>query len=72
MKKFIEIILEDNRRRLVNIDWIEEIIEFDKNHCEIYLAFNQPNALEQDYIMALMSYDEIMKLLRGEDLCIIR
>ena len=58
MKGFIEI-EADCVKRLVNIRHIEEVVEFDKNSCYIYLAHNCPDAIEQDYYLVDESYESI-------------
>ena len=64
MNGFIEIIDQNKRRRFINISHIEEIAEIDENICYIYLAFNSPNAVEQDYFIINKPYDEIVSLIK--------
>lgn len=64
MKGFIEIVTKGNKPRLINVRYIEEVAEVDKNHCEIYMAFNNPTAYEQDHYYVPMSYDIIVELIR--------
>lgn len=62
---FIEIKAFDaDNRRFVNIRHIEEVVEVDKNMCRIYMAFNVPDAVEQDYFEVNQTYDEIVSMIR--------
>lgn len=55
MKGFIEVEMQkDNEKRLINIRHIEEVAD---NY--IYLAFNSPNSIEQDYVQCKETYEEI-------------
>lgn len=63
MKGFIEIVDKGNRRHLINIKYIIEVIETDKNRCYIYLAYNCPGAIEQDYYLVNEPYDAIKMLI---------
>ena len=60
---FIAIIGKDGKRRLLNVRHIEEVCEVGEHHCNIYMAFNTPNAIEQDYFQVRQSYDEIVDLI---------
>ena len=61
MSGFIEIIDKNKNRRLLNVRHIEEVAEkITKDGCYIYLAFNTPNAIEQDYFEVAESYDSII------------
>lgn len=65
MKGFIEITHKScGARRLINIRHIEEVIENADGACTIYMAFNVPNAIEQDYIDTDKSFDEIVELIK--------
>ena len=64
MKGFIEITSKDGKRRLLNIDHIEEVSEIGEHHCNIYMAFNNPGACEQDYYQIRKSYDEVVEMIR--------
>ena len=45
----------------MNVRHIEEVAEkITKDGCYIYLAFNTPNAIEQDYFEVAESYDSII------------
>lgn len=62
MSGFIEIICADEKRRLLNIMHIEEVVETEtKGKCLIYMAFNCPDAMEQDYFEVKESYDAIIQ-----------
>lgn len=61
MSGFIEIVDKNKNRRLLNVGYIEEVAEkITKDGCYIYLAFNTPNANEQDYFEVAESYDSII------------
>ena len=63
MRNFIEIVCKDKNRHLINIRYIEEVVEFDEGSCYIYLAHNCPEAVEQDYFLINEPYDVIKKLI---------
>ena len=63
MKRFIEIIDSNKKRRFLNIDHIEEVVESNENSCYIYMAFNSPNNEEQDYFLVDKPYDEIVSMI---------
>lgn len=65
MNEFIQVETKDGMRRFVNVRYIEEIIE-NHNGCTIYLAFNCPSAVEQDYIDTFIPYDEVIDKIRKE------
>lgn len=58
MKGFIEVLNEDNNRVLININYIEEVIE-EKNNCTIYLNFNSPNSNSFDFEYIKEPYESI-------------
>ena len=60
MKGFIEVITE-NGTHLLNMKYIEDVWEDEDGECTIYLAFNAPDAVKQDYILPYESYDEVKK-----------
>lgn len=60
MKGFIEVTTE-NGTHLLNMKYIEDVWEDEDGECTIYLAFNAPDAVEQDYIHPYESYDEVKK-----------
>jgi hypothetical protein len=63
MNGFIEIVGSDQKRRLINVRHIEEVVELDENSCSIYMAFNTPDAYEQDYFKVKKPYSEIVALI---------
>ena len=66
MNGFIEITpAGGGNRRLINIRHIEEVIENADGACTIYMAFNVPDAIEQDYIDTNNSFDEIVEMIKG-------
>lgn len=66
MNGFIEIVCRDKCRRLLNVRHIEEVVETKNKDCTIYMAFNTPNAIEQDYFEVAESYEEIInKILKA-------
>lgn len=60
MKGFIEVTTE-NGTHLLNVKHIEDVWKDEDGECTIYLAFNVPDAVEQDYILPYESYDEVKK-----------
>lgn len=58
MAKFIEVTDNSGSKRLINTAWIEEIWN-DDGAVTIYLAFNYPNAVDQDFVRVKESYEEI-------------
>ena len=60
MKSFIEVTTE-NGTHLLNMKYIEDVWEDEDGECTIYLAFNAPDAVKQDYILPYESYDEVKK-----------
>ena len=60
MKGFIEVTTE-NGTHLLNMKYIEDVWEDEDGECTIYLAFNDPDAIKQDYILPYESYDEVKK-----------
>lgn len=64
MRGFIEISNEYGNKVLLNIRYIEEVREHpDTDICTIYLAFNCPNATDQDYLRVNKPYKEIVSLI---------
>ena len=62
MSGYIEIIYKNKNRQLLNVRHIEEVAEkITKDGCYIYLAFNAPNAIDQDYFDVAESYDSIIE-----------
>lgn len=63
MKGFIEVTTE-NGTHLLNMKYIEDVWEDKDGECTIYLAFNAPDAVKQDYILPYESYDEVKKKIK--------
>jgi hypothetical protein len=63
MAKFIEVTYCGGKVML-NTEIIEEVIE-EQGRTVIYLAFNCPNAIDQDYISVEESYQQIREMLMG-------
>ena len=63
LKGFIEIKSRDGHKLLLNVNFIEEVIGKDSGSCHIYMAFNCPNAYDQDHFLADMSYEEVCDLI---------
>ena len=65
MSEFIDIHSKyDKNRRFINIKYIEEVVEVDENTCRIFMAFNVPDAIEQDYFDVDNPYDEIVSMIK--------
>ena len=62
MKGFIEVVDERNKRHLINIMHIEEIVECDENKCFIYLDVVNSGET-QDYYVIHEPYDAIKMLI---------
>lgn len=57
MKGFIEVEgQKDNIKRLINVRHIEEVA-----NNSIYIAFNSPNSIQQDYVRCKETYEEIKR-----------
>lgn len=68
MKGFIEITDKEGVNHLINIRYIEEIWDDGNGDgCWIYLAFNYPNATEQDCYRVSEPYEVIKKLLKEKE-----
>ena len=68
MKGFIEITDKSGVKHLVNIRYIEEVAGSDNGDgCWIYLAFNCPDATEQDYFQTSEPYEVIKKALMEKE-----
>ena len=63
---FMEVVDSQDKRHLINIRHIEEIAEIDDKSCYIYLAFNCPNANEQDYYLINEPYEVIKALIKAK------
>ena len=66
MKNFIEVVSEDKRKHLININHIEEIAELDENRCFIYLDVVCGNET-QDYYVINEPYEAIKKLIESKE-----
>ena len=64
MAKFIEVHI-DGKNVLGNLLWVEEILETANGNADIFLAFNVPNAFEQDSITTDESYSEVLRMIWG-------
>ena len=64
MSKFIELVDSGGRFHFVNVDYIEDVVKIGVNECEVYFAFNCPNACEQDYIKPQQTYDDVVAMIR--------
>ena len=58
MAKIIEVTTPDGDKWMVNTRWIEQIKK-EEHGTTIYFAFNIPNAIEQDYMQTIESYEEV-------------
>ena len=67
MSAFIKITDKDGNRRLLNVNYIEEVIDLDNGKSEINLAFNCPNATEQDNIIVNIPFDELAEMIRNAE-----
>lgn len=63
MAKFIEV-TSDGSKWLINTNVIEQVSGSDCGST-IYLAFNCPNAYEQDHMVVKESYNQIREMLIG-------
>lgn len=62
MKGFIEVTAK-NGTHLLNVKYIEDVWEDEDGKFTIYLAFNAPDADEQDHIFPYESYDEVKRMI---------
>lgn len=65
MTNFIEIEQPYGTRHLVNVNYIEEVVDCGNGQCVIYLVFNAPDAYEQDSIQLDIPYDEVVSMIKG-------
>ena len=63
MKGFIEV-HNSNGTHLLNVKHIEEVLGDNDGRCTIYLAFCVPGAVDQDYIIPDVSYDEVKQMIK--------
>lgn len=60
MKGFIEVEgQKGNIKRLINVRHIEEVA-----NNSIYIAFNSPNSIQQDYVRCKETYEEIKEKIK--------
>lgn len=62
MKGFIEV-HHKNGIHLLNVKHIEDVWQDNSGKCTIWLAFNTPDATEQDMIAPRESYDEVKRMI---------
>lgn len=60
MAKFIELPLIDGQMVCINADYIEEVQSIDDNTCIVYMAFNVPDAVDQDNLKVNMPYGAVV------------
>jgi len=65
--KFIEVTGRDGVKRLINVNMIEEVQADEEGGATVYLAFNCPNAFDQDYVRTQESYEEIKRKVGAEN-----
>ena len=65
MNGFIEIHCTNGVRRLINTRYIEEIVEENAEMCSIYMAFNVPDAYEQDHFHVIDDYKELIDKIKN-------
>lgn len=63
MSGFIKITDITGNRRLINVNYIEEVLDLDNGKSEINLAFNCPNATEQDSVIVNVSFDKLVEMI---------
>ena len=66
MKNFIEVVSEDNRKHLININHIEEIAEVDEKNCCIYTDVVYDNEAPNYYFIN-EPYEVIKKLIESKE-----
>ena len=55
------------KETIINTRWIEEIAQDEDGSCVIYLAFNCPGGVDQDYIAPDESYQEVRSMIWRAD-----
>ena len=65
MSAFIKITSATGVRGLINVNYIEEVLDLDNGKSEINLAFNCPNATEQDSVIVNIPFDELAEMIRN-------
>ena len=61
MAKFIELPLIDGQMVCINANYIEEIRSIDDDTCIIYMAFNIPDAVDQETLRVNMPYITVVR-----------
>lgn len=59
IKGFIEVTCSDNEKRFINVSCIEVV-----HNNQIYIAFNSPDSIEQDYFNCQETYEEIKQKIK--------
>ena len=67
MSGFIKITDIEGNRRLLNVNYIEEVFELNNDESTIYFAFNCPNATEQDNCIVNITFDELVEMIRNAE-----
>ena len=67
MSGFIKITDIDGNRRLLNVNYIEEVFELNNEESTIYFAFNCSNATAQNNIMVNIPFDELVKMIQNAE-----
>ena len=67
MSGFIKITDIDGNRRLLNVNYIEEVFELNNDESTIYFAFNCHNATEQDNCIVNIPFDELVEMIRNAE-----
>lgn len=65
MRGFIEIRDNNEKRKYINVSYIESIEEVGENRCIIYMMPNSLNDKVRDYHVIGRSYDEVIAKLKG-------
>ena len=65
MSAFIKIVDTTGNMRLINVNYIEEVLDLDNGKSGINLAFNCPNATAQDNIMVNIPFNELVKMIQN-------
>ena len=67
MSAFIKITDTIGNRQLINVNYIEEVLDLDNGKSEINLAFNCPNATEQDSVIVNIPFDELAEMIQNAE-----
>lgn len=60
MKGFIEIVGKSGKPRLINVSYIEEVTEADKNRCDVYLH----GSAESYRFVVDLPYNRVVELIK--------